>query len=38
LSFEEYERLRKRDQQVFLTADTPEKFLGGIEALKRDVE
>jgi prevent-host-death family protein len=36
LSFEEYERLRKRDQQAFLAADTPEKFLGDLEALARD--
>lgn len=38
LSFEEYERLRKRDQQVFLAADTPEEFLGGIEELARDAK
>jgi PHD/YefM family antitoxin component YafN of YafNO toxin-antitoxin module len=38
LSFEEYERLKKRDQQAFLAADTPEKFIGGIEALPRETE
>jgi PHD/YefM family antitoxin component YafN of YafNO toxin-antitoxin module len=38
LSFEEYERLKKRDQQVFLAGDTPEKFIGGIEALARETE
>jgi PHD/YefM family antitoxin component YafN of YafNO toxin-antitoxin module len=38
LSFEEYERLKKRDQQVFVAADTPEKFIGGIEALARETE
>jgi PHD/YefM family antitoxin component YafN of YafNO toxin-antitoxin module len=31
LSFEEYERLRRRDQQAFLAADTPERFLQSIE-------
>jgi len=38
LSFEEYERLKKRDQQVFLAADTPETFISGIEALARETE
>jgi len=33
LSFEEYERLRRRDQQAFLAADTPERFLSSIEEL-----
>ena len=33
ISLEEYERLRKRDQQAFLAADTPEQFLADIEAL-----
>lgn len=35
ISFEEYERLRARDQQAFRAADTPERFLAGIEALAR---
>ncbi|PKU24119.1 type II toxin-antitoxin system prevent-host-death family antitoxin [Telmatospirillum siberiense] len=33
ISIEEYERLKKRDQQAFLAADTPEHFLADIEAL-----
>ena len=33
ISVEEYERLKKRDQQAFLAADTPEHFLTDIEAL-----
>jgi PHD/YefM family antitoxin component YafN of YafNO toxin-antitoxin module len=33
ISFEEYERLKTRDQQAFLAADTPEEFLTEIEAL-----
>ncbi len=33
LSFEEYERLKRRDQQAFLAADTPERFLSSIEKL-----
>jgi len=33
ISFEEYERLKRRDQQVFLAADTPERFLPSIEEL-----
>ena len=33
ISVEEYERLKKRDQQAFLAADTPELFLADIEAL-----
>jgi len=33
LSFEEYERLKRRDQQAFLAADTPERFLSAIEEL-----
>jgi prevent-host-death family protein len=33
ISIEEYERLKKRDQQAFLAADTPERFLAEIEAL-----
>ena len=36
ISFEEYERLAKRDQQAFRAADTPDKFLAGIEALAQD--
>jgi PHD/YefM family antitoxin component YafN of YafNO toxin-antitoxin module len=31
LSFAEYERLRRRDRQVFTAADTPEQFLASIE-------
>jgi hypothetical protein len=38
LSFEEYKRLKKRNQQVFVAADTPEKFIGEIEALARETE
>jgi prevent-host-death family protein len=33
ISVEEYERLKKRDQQAFLAADTPDHFLADIEAL-----
>ena len=33
ISIEEYERLKTRDQQAFLAADTPERFLADIEAL-----
>ena len=33
ISVEEYERLKKRDQQAFLAADTPEHFLDEIEAI-----
>lgn len=33
ISVEEYERLKKRDQQAFLAAETPEHFLADIEAL-----
>ncbi len=33
ISVEEYERLKKLDQQAFLAADTPEHFLADIEAL-----
>jgi hypothetical protein len=36
ISFEEYERLAKRDQQAFRAVDTPDKFLAGIEALTTD--
>jgi hypothetical protein len=32
ISVEEYERLKKRDQQSFLAADTPEEFLADIAA------
>jgi prevent-host-death family protein len=38
ISVEEYERLRKRDQQAFFAADTPEQFLADIEALASDKE
>lgn len=33
ISIEEYERLKTRDQQAFLAADTPEQFLADIETL-----
>ena len=33
ISVEEYERLKKRDQQAFFAADTPDQFLSNIEAL-----
>lgn len=33
LSVEEYERLKKRDQQAFTASDTPEHFLADIELL-----
>lgn len=33
ISVEEYERLRRRDRQVFMAADTPDDFLADIEAL-----
>jgi len=36
ISIEEFERLRTRDQQAFLAADTPERFLADIEALAGD--
>lgn len=32
ISIEEYERLKRRDQESFLAADTPEGFLADIEA------
>ena len=32
LSVEEYERLKSRDQQAFLAANTPERFLADIRA------
>ena len=35
ISIEEYERLKKRDQQSFLAEDTPETFLADIEATSR---
>lgn len=35
ISVEEYARLKQRDQQAFRAADTPERFLAGIEALAR---
>jgi len=31
ISVDEYERLKERDQQAFLAADTPEEFLGDLE-------
>jgi PHD/YefM family antitoxin component YafN of YafNO toxin-antitoxin module len=33
ISLEEYERLKRRDQQAFFAADTPEHFLSDIETL-----
>ena len=36
ISIEEYERLKTRDQQAFLAADTPEQFLADIESLASD--
>jgi len=38
ISFEEYERLKRRDQQAFLAADTPERFLPSIEELANGLE
>jgi len=35
LSFEEYERLKRRDQQAFLAAETPARFLPAIEELAK---
>ncbi|RJF90083.1 type II toxin-antitoxin system prevent-host-death family antitoxin [Oleomonas cavernae] len=31
ISVEEYERLKSRDQQAFLAADTPEEFVADIQ-------
>jgi prevent-host-death family protein len=36
ISIDEYERLKGRDQQAFLAADTPQEFLSEIEALAAD--
>ena len=33
ISVAEYERLKQRDRQAFLAADTPEEFLAEIERL-----
>jgi PHD/YefM family antitoxin component YafN of YafNO toxin-antitoxin module len=33
ISLEEYERLKRRDQQAFIAAETPEHFLADIEGL-----
>jgi len=33
VSAEEYERLKKQDQQAFFAADTPEHFVADIEAV-----
>ena len=33
ISVEEYERLKRRDQQAFLAADTPAQFLPDLEKL-----
>lgn len=35
ISVEEYERLKQRDQQAFLAADTPEQFLADVEETAR---
>ena len=35
ISVDEYERLKRLDQQAFLAADTPEQFVADIEALAR---
>lgn len=35
LSVEEYERLKRRDRQVFLAHETPEEFIPMIEAIAR---
>jgi PHD/YefM family antitoxin component YafN of YafNO toxin-antitoxin module len=36
ISYDEFERLSRRDQQAFKAADTPDRFLAGIEALAKD--
>jgi prevent-host-death family protein len=33
LSFEEYERLKRRDQRAFLASETPERFVASLEEL-----
>ena len=38
ISFDEYERLKSRDQQAFLAAETPEEFLADIETLANGKE
>lgn len=38
ISVEEYDRLKKRDQQAFIAADTPDHFLADIEALANGTE
>jgi prevent-host-death family protein len=35
ISIEEYERLKRRDQQAFTAAETPERFLADLEALAK---
>ena len=35
ISVAEYERLKQRDQQAFLAADTPEQFVAEIDGLAR---
>jgi prevent-host-death family protein len=35
LSVEEYERLKRRDRQVFRAEDTPEEFIPMLEAIAR---
>lgn len=36
ISYDEFERLVSRDQQAFKAADTPDRFLAGIESLAKD--
>ena len=38
ISVDEYERLKSRDQQAFMAADTPQHFLADIEALARNTK
>jgi len=38
ISAEEYDRLKRRDQQAFSAADTPEHFLADIETLANSDE
>jgi hypothetical protein len=35
ISVAEYERLKSRDRQAFMAADTPDEFLAQLEALAR---
>lgn len=38
ISFEEYERLKRRDQQAFRAEDTPEHFIEDMRAFLREGE